>query len=135
MKSAASIVIWVVAAFYLYGAAVHILNMLSLSGFEWRAAPTKWQVLDVAYLILDLVVVVGLILHWKAGLVAFYLAAISQIILYTLFRDWIVDVPADFTVSDEQRRYLTDLVIFHCITVVLVSMATWYRTRADCAGN
>ena len=129
MKFAASIVIWAVAAFYLYGAAVHVLNMLSLTGFEWRAAPAKWQVLDVAYLILDLVVVAGLPLNWKAGFVAFYLAAISQIVLYTLFRDWILDVPVEFAVSDEQRGYLTGLVVFHCTTIVLISVALWIRAR------
>lgn len=129
MKLAASIVIWVVAAFYLYGAAVHVLNMLSLTGFEWRAAPAKWQVLDVVYIILDLVVVAGLPLNWKAGFVAFYLAAFSQIILYTLFRDWILDVPVEFSVSDEHRGYLTGLVIFHCITMVVISVALWIRTR------
>ena len=65
MSLAASIIIWVVAAFYLYGAGVHVLNMLGHSGFDWTAAPLKWQVLDVAYLVLDAVVVVGLILAWK----------------------------------------------------------------------
>lgn len=129
MKLTASIVIWLVAAFYFYGAAVHVFNILSLSGFDWRAAPTKWQVLDVCYLILDAIVVIGLVLSWKLGFVAFYLAAISQIILYTVFRNWIVDVPAEFAVSEEQRGYLTGLVIFHCVTIVLVSAALWVRTR------
>ena len=131
MKLAASIVIWVVAAFYLYGAIVHVLNMLSLSGFDWKSAPTKWQVLDVSYLVLDLVVVIGLVMSWKLGFIAFYAAAMSQIVLYTLLRDWIVDVPAEFAVSEEQRGYLSGLVIFHCATLVLVSLALWFRTRAS----
>lgn len=131
MKLTASIVIWLVAAFYFYGAAVHVFNILSLSGFDWRAAPTKWQVLDVVYLILDALVVVGLVLSWKLGFIAFYVAAVSQIILYTLLRNWIIDVPAEFAVSEEQRGYLTGLVIFHCVTVVLVSLALWARTRAS----
>ena len=128
MKLAASIVIWLVAAFYAYGALVHVLNMFSLSGFDWRSAPVKWQVLDVSYLIIDLVVVVGLILSWRLGFVAFYVAALSQIILYTVFRNWIIDVPAEFAVSDEQRGYLTSLVIFHCVTLVLVTAAVWVRS-------
>ena len=131
MKLVASIIIWVVAAFYLYGAAVHALNMLSFSGFDWRVAPAKWQVLDVLYLLLDFVVVTGLVLNWKVGFIAFYLASISQIVLYTVFRDWIVDVPAEFAVSDEQCGYLTDLVIFHGVAVVLVSMALWFRTKVN----
>lgn len=131
MKWTASIIIWGVALFYLYGANVHAMNMLSFSGFEWRAAPTKWQVLDVSYLLLDLTVVVGLLLSWKVGFIAFYTAALTQILLYTLFRDWILQVPAEFAVTDEQRGYLTGLVIFHCATIVLVSFALWYRARAS----
>ena len=131
MKLTTSIVIWVVAAFYLYGATVHVLNMLSLSGFNWRTAPTKWQVLDISYMILDLVVVVGLILNWKVGFIAFYTAAISQIILYTILRAWIVNVPEEFAVSNQQRGSLTGLVIFHCVTIVMISLALWFRTSMD----
>ena len=130
MKLAASIIIWIVALFYAYGAIVHVMNMLSLTGFDWRSAPAKWQALDVAYLIIDVVVVAGLLLSWKAGYVAFYLAALSQIVLYTAFRDWIIDVPPEFAVSDEQRSYLTGLVIFHCVTLVLVTFALKIKLAA-----
>ena len=129
MKLVATVVIWIIALFYLYGAAVHVFNILSLSGFDWRAAPLKWQVLDIVYLVIDLLVVVGLIFSWKAGFVAFYVAAISQIVLYTVFRDWIIDVPVDFAVSDEQRGYLTTLVIFHFVTIGLVTSALWIRVK------
>ncbi len=128
---AATIIIWIVAAFYLYGAAVHVLNMLCLTGFDWRSAPLKWQVLDVVYLAIDLLVVVGLILNWKVGFIAFYAAAFSQIVLYTLLRAWIIDVPAEFAVTAEQRSYLTSLVIFHGVTIVLVTWALWYRSRGS----
>ena len=130
MKLAASITIWIVALFYAYGAVVHVMNMLSLSGFDWQSAPLKWQALDIVYLILDVVVVAGLLLSWKAGYAAFYLAAVSQIILYTVFRSWITDVPPEFAVTDEQRSYLTGLVIFHCVTIVLVTAALKIRSAA-----
>ena len=130
MKLAASITIWIVALFYAYGAVVHVLNMLSLSGFDWQSAPLKWQALDIVYLVLDVVVVAGLLLSWKAGYAAFYVAAISQIFLYTVFRNWITDVPPEFAVTDEQRSYLTGLVVFHCITVVLVTAALKIRSAA-----
>lgn len=128
MKLAASIIIWIVALFYAYGALVHVMNMLSLTGFDWRSAPLKWQVLDVVYLIIDGVVVAGLLLSWKAGYVAFYLAALSQIALYTVLRSWIIDVPPEFTVSDEQRSYLTGLVVFHGVTLLLVTLALRVRS-------
>lgn len=129
MRLVASIIIWVVALFYLYGAAVHVFNMLGLSGFDWRAAPLKWQALDAVYLVIDLVVAAGLILGWKVGFVAFYVAALSQIILYTVLREWIIDVPPEFAVSEEQRGYLTSLVVFHCVTMVLVTLAWWTRMK------
>ena len=123
-------VIWTIALFYFYGAIVHVFNIFSLSGFDWCAAPFKWKVLDVVYLVIDLVVAVGLIRGWKLGYLAFYLAAISQIILYTAFRDWIVDVPAEFLVSEEQLGYLTTLVVFHCVTIALLTLAVWIRKRS-----
>ena len=123
MRLAASVVIWIVALFYAYGAIVHVMNMLSLTGFDWRSAPAKWQALDIVYLVIDIVVVAGLMLSWKVGYLAFYLAALSQIILYTALRSWIIDVPTEFSVSDEQRSYLTGLVVFHLVTLVLVTIA------------
>ena len=115
-------ILWIVGLFYAYGALVHVLNILSLTGFDWWKAPWKWQVLDIVYLGLDLVVAVGCPLQWKVGYIAFYLAAISQIVLYTLFRAWIIDVPEEFSVSPEQLSYLTTLVIFHIVTFVLVTI-------------
>ena len=129
MKPAATVVIRIIAVFYLYGAAIHGFNILSLSGFDWRSAPVKWQALDIVYLVIDLLVAVGLTLGRKSGFIAFYVAAISQIILYTVFRDWIVDVPAEFSLSEEQRSYLSALVILHCVSIILVTSALWIRVR------
>jgi hypothetical protein len=36
---AARLIILIVAAFYAYGALVHVLNMGSLTGFDWGQAP------------------------------------------------------------------------------------------------
>ena len=130
MKLVASIIVGVVALFYAYGATIHVLNMLSLTGFDWATLPLKWQVLDVVYLILDMVVVLGLVLGWKIGYVAFYLAALSQVVLYTLLGGWIVDVSPEFSVSDEQRSYLTGLVVFHILTLVLVTASVRVRSTA-----
>ena len=123
MLMLAKITLRLVALFYAYGAAVHILNIASLTGFDWLEAPVKWQVLDVFYLIVDVIVAVGLFLSWRIAIGAFYVAAISQIFLYTVFREWILNVPEEFSVSAEQNVYLDYLVIFHITTVVLVSFA------------
>ena len=131
MRKVSTVILWLVALFYLYGAAVHVMNMLSLTGFDWGSAPGKWQALDIVYLILDVMVVIGFFTGWKPGHVAFYVAAVSQIILYTLFRPWVVDVPAEFAVSPEQQAYLTTLVIFHVVTLVVVTGALYFRKQSS----
>jgi hypothetical protein len=84
------------------------------------------------YLILDATVVVGLFLNWKIGYAAFYWAAVSQILLYTIFRNWIIDVPSEFAVTfavtEDQRSYLTMFVIFHCVTLALMTAALKLRS-------
>ena len=114
---------WPMAAIYSYGAAVHVMNMIGSSGFDWAGAPLKWQILDVVYLVLDVVVVFGLPLGWIAGYGAFFLAAASQIVLYTLLRTWILDVPAQFARTPDEIRYLDVLVVFHLVTIAVVVVA------------
>ena len=122
---------YTVAAFYAYGALVHILNMLSLTGFVWMEAPFKWQVLDIAYLIINTIVVVGLMRKQRIGFIALYIAALSQVVLYTLLRDWILDVPPAFAPSPDEVSYLGTLVIFHIVTLTLMSGALWFENRQN----
>lgn len=129
----AKIIIWIVAAFYGYGALVHILNMAGKSGFNWLEAPLKWQALDIVYLVLDLTVVFGFILGWRVGYVAFFVAVISQIVLYTVFRTWILDVPEKFYRAPEEVKYLDTLVIFHVVTIILVVLAIWLKRSSASA--
>ena len=116
----------IIAAFYAYGALVHVLNMLSLTGFNWGEAPAKWQALDVAYLILDVTVAVGLLRGTRIGVWAFYCAACSQIVLYTVFRNWVLDVPDAFQRTREEIAYLDSLVLFHLVTVAIVTTVMWW---------
>jgi hypothetical protein len=125
----AKLIFWVVAAFYSYGSLVHVLNMLSLTGFSWIEAPLKWRVLDIAYLILDVVVVVGLIRGSQIGFTAFFVTALSQIFLYTVFRDWVLDVPTEFKPTAEAVAYLNSLVIFHIITCLAMTFALFFRAK------
>lgn len=127
----AKAILWIVAAFYAYGAAVHLMNILGMSGFDWVRAPQKWQILDVVYLILDVVVAVGLVFGWRAGYVAFFVAALSQILLYKAFRAWIIDVPDEFARTPEQIQQLDGLVVFHLVTAVLVILAIWLLRSAS----
>ena len=117
------VIFWIVAVSYGYGALVHVQNMLGMSGFDWAAAPGKWRVLDVVYLVLDVIVFVGFLVRFKPAIVAFYVAASSQIVLYTVLRPWITDVPEPFTVFAAPEEYLDWLVVFHVVALILVTIA------------
>ncbi|MEM9567331.1 MAG: hypothetical protein AAF974_03405 [Cyanobacteria bacterium P01_E01_bin.34] len=117
-----AVILAVVTALYAYGSLMHMFNMLGLAGFEWLAAPLKWQVLDVVYLAIDLMVCVGLFRRFRLSVYAFYVAALTQIGLYTVLRSWITDVPEAFALSPEQVTDLNFLVAFHVICILLVSI-------------
>ncbi len=121
---------WPIAAFYAYGAFVHVANMFGWTGIDWLNAPLKWQILDVAYLVIDCLVVWGMILRLGIGLVAFLVAAISQVFLYTVFRGWILDVPPEFAPIPSEVSYLTTLVSFHLVTLLIVG-AAWLWARRN----
>ena len=125
-----NVILWIVSLFYAYGAFVHVANIAGLNGFDWLSAPLKWQILDVVYLVLDIVVAIGLIVGWRMGVIAFFTAAMSQIVLYTVFRAWIVDVPEAFARAPEEITYLDTLVAFHVVTIAAVVIALLLR-RAD----
>ena len=74
---------------------------------------------------------VGLIFAWRIGLIAFFAAAISQIILYTALRSWITDVPQEFARPPEEVNALNGLVIFHIAMIALVVFALWIRPAAE----
>ncbi|MFK7861183.1 MAG: DUF2147 domain-containing protein [Granulosicoccus sp.] len=112
-----------IATAYAYGAAVHVANITGSSGFDWHQAPLRWQALDVIYLVLDVCVVWGLIFRIRTGLIVFAIAAMSQIVLYTVFRDWVLDVPPAFVPSMEEQAYLSKLVAFHVVTLAAVMFA------------
>ena len=122
-------ILWFVGISYGYGAVVHLVNMAGFAGYDWMAAPLKWQVLDVVYLILNLIVLVGFLRDWRPAYPCFFVAAGSQIMLYTIFRDWILDVPADFARGPEHQANLDGLVLFHVVSVIIVGGIHLWRHR------
>lgn len=112
-------------AFYAYGAAVHVANIAGWTGFDWLAAPSKWQLLDVIYLTLDIGVFVGLLTNRWWAMLLLILAACSQIMLYTIFRSWVLDVPAAFQVEPEGAANLDSLVLFHVACLSGVGLVLW----------
>ncbi|MEM9843967.1 MAG: hypothetical protein AAF965_04150 [Pseudomonadota bacterium] len=117
-------------AFYVYGAMVHLANMAGWTGFDWQSAPEKWQFLDVGYLFLDLAVVAGLLTRKVWGTVLLIVAASSQILLYTLFRAWVLDVPPAFEVDPSDAAYLDGLLLFHAVCLGAVGLVIWHARTA-----
>ena len=104
---------------------MHVLKILGMMSLDWIEAPLKWQVLDIVYLMLDVAVVLGLPIASRIGFCALFTAGISQIVLYTVLRAWIIDVPEPFVRSPEDVAYLDTLVAFHVITLALVGSVIW----------
>ena len=86
----------VVAIVLLYGATVHISNMLGLTGTPWLATPLLWRGMDVLLLIFDLVTAIAL---WRGLVWSIWLLfagiTLLQIIPYTLWRSHFVLNPED----------------------------------------
>lgn len=80
----------------MYGATVHVGNILGLNGQPWMETPLLWRVMDVGLLSFDLCVSVGL---WLKQPVAIVVCAVGllllQILPYTLFRDAFIQTPTD----------------------------------------
>ena len=120
--------LFAISAFYAYGALVHILNILGFTGFDWLRAPFKWQVLDIVYLVLDLLVAAFLVTRSTVAILSFYTAATSQIVLYTIGRSWVLDVPPKFVPTTDQIGYLDTLVMFHVLSIIFVTgLLLWDR--------
>ena len=112
---------WAMAAFYAYGASIHVMNIAGMSGFDWTGAPLKWQVLDIVYLALDVTIVWGAVRRAGYALPLLAVAALSQIGLYTAGRGWVLDVPPDYRPPAGAESYLDGLVAFHVVTLVVMS--------------
>lgn len=123
MRRIALAAIWLTALAYGAGAAVHIASLAGFGPVPPGEAPVKWLVLDAIYAPLDLLVAVGLPLGWRIGLWALILAALSQIVLYTIGRNWVLDVPAGQAPTLEAVAHLDGLLLFHVCTLAMVPLA------------
>jgi hypothetical protein len=120
----------IVAVAFALGALIHVFNIAGITGFDWSAAPAKWQALDIVYLVLDLVVVVGVVTKRAIGWMAFIAASASQIVLHTALRPWLLDVPADFALGAEHQGYMDMLVTVHAGALALFAgFVVWSGRR------
>jgi len=82
----------ILAVFYLYGALVHLADLLSLGhrlgqthGLAFPEMSLPWQIGTVGFAAVDLVAAAGLWLRAWWGVMAFLAAAVAQIVMYTFF--------------------------------------------------
>ena len=100
----------ILAVFYGYGALIHVADLFSLGhylgqshGLTFAQMPAAWKIATVYFALLDSIAACGL---WTAagwGVAAFLLAAISQMVMYTVLTATFSRQPG--------------LVVFHLVTV------------------
>ena len=77
----------IIAIALLYGATVHVGNILGLTGTPWLATPLLWRALDITLLIFDIVTAIAL---WREFAWSIWLLfggiLLLQILPYTLLR-------------------------------------------------
>ncbi len=85
-----------IAIILVYGATVHVGNILGWSGVLWSETPLLWRVMDVLLLIFNGVASVGLWqgTTWSIGIL-FGGIMLLQFLPYTLFRSLFIVNPED----------------------------------------
>lgn len=86
----------ILAGVLVYGALVHVGNMVGFGGEPWSEMPIHFRVMDLLLLIFNGVVAVGLWSKSPWAVIAFVLGLVLlQIIPYTVFRQHFVQTPED----------------------------------------
>jgi len=112
----------ILAVIYACAAVLHIGSILGFGRIPFAEAPLSWQLSDIAYGIVDTIAAVGLFLLKSWGVVAFFVAAISEILLFTLAPDW-------FVVEKWQLTLLRGFVVYHIIAIAIYVLL-YYRENA-----
>ena len=108
----------VIAIALLYGATVHVGNILGLTGTPWLATPLLWRSLDIILLIFDIVTAISLWrgLAWSVWLL-FGGILLLQIVPYTLLRSHFIFKPED---SQILNGLLGTEILFLSILILLL---------------
>ncbi len=110
----------VIAITLLYGATVHISNILGLGATPWLSTPLLWRFMDILLLVFDLVTA---ILLWQGTIWSIWLLfcgiILLQLIPYTFFRSYFVLQPQDAQVIDSLLG--TEVLLLGILIVLLWS--------------
>ena len=86
----------IIAIALLYGASVHIGNILGLTGTPWLSTPLLWRSMDIMLLIFDLITAIAL---WQGLTCSVWLLFsgifLLQVMPYTLLRSHFLLKPED----------------------------------------
>ncbi|MEM8830442.1 MAG: hypothetical protein AAGE96_13945 [Cyanobacteria bacterium P01_G01_bin.19] len=103
----------------LYGATVHVGNILGMTGTPWLTTPLLWRFLDVLLLIFDIVTAIAL---WRGLAWSIWLLLggilLLQILPYTLLRSHFLFKPEDAGVINGLLG--TEILFLSILTLLLV---------------
>lgn len=112
----------VLATVYAFAAILHIGSVVGLGRVPFEDAPLSWQVSDVFYGVLDTVAAIGLFKMRPWGVIAFFIAAISEILLFTLVPEWFVVEPGQLTM-------LRGFVVYHIVAITIYFVLRHFEKR------
>lgn len=112
----------ILALLYAFGACVHFGNLLGFGQVPFAEAPLSWQIGDIVYAVLDTAIVLGLWRRRLWGIICFFIAALSQLVLYISFPDL-------FAFTDEHYSALQGMVVFHLICLGIFLGLVWIERR------
>ena len=111
----------VIAIALLYGATVHVGNILGLTGTPWLDTPLLWRLLDLILLIFDLVTAIAL---WRGFAWSIWLLFggifLLQILPYTLLR-------SHFILKPEDTQVLNSLLGTEILLLGVLVLLLWLR--------
>lgn len=111
----------IVAAILIYGATVHLSNMLGLTGTSWLSTPLLWRLMDVLLLIFDVITAIAL---WRGLVWSIWLLFsgifLLQILPYTLWR-------AHFILKPEDGQILNSLLGTEVLLLSILLLLFWLR--------
>ena len=111
----------VMALVLLYGATVHIGNILSLTGTPWLETPLLWRSLDILLLGFDIVVAIGL---WQGFVWSVWLVftgiLLLQFIPYILLR-------SHFILKPEDAQTLNSLLGTEALLLGIFALLLWLK--------
>jgi hypothetical protein len=102
----------ILAVIYGFAAILHIGSIAGLGRVPFAEAPLSWQLSDIFYGVVDTIAAIGLFRNRPWGIAAFFVAAVSEIVLFTLVPHW-------FVIEPEQLTMVRGFVVYHLVAITI----------------